>query len=171
MTKDQAFTTEQESEPEFHDLRAQMQQRICALKDDLEECNDGLRSSVKRINAIGWALNIARESTECLLTDDPFEAWDKFVLEEEFGTFCDISTTRMQQAETTPARTRRQQLGDSIKRLDEYHRCLTGFFDDLSKLENFDKAVRLSKNLKSDPPLETPETRKKQKEADDLAGW
>jgi hypothetical protein len=113
------------------------------------------------MKAIEWALNIARQSAECLLTDNPFEAWDKFVEEDELGVFCDTSTTRMQQAETTTARPMRQQLGDAIKRLDEYHRCLTGFLDDLSKLENFDTALRLSNNLTGDPPLETAETRKK----------
>ena len=77
----------------------------------------------------------------------------------------------MQQAETTTARPMRQQLGDAINRLDEYRRRLTDFLEELSKLESFDTALRLSENFKRDPPLETAETRKKRKEADDLAGW
>jgi hypothetical protein len=169
MTEDQELTIKQKSEHEFHHLLTQMQEQIRELEHHLDECNHRLYNSVERMKAIEWALNIARQSAECLLTDNPFEAWDKFVEEDELGVFCDTSTTRMQQAETTTARPMRQQLGDAIKRLDEYHRCLTGFLDDLSKLENFDTALRLSNNLTGDPPLETAETRKKRKEADE--GW
>ena len=60
----------------------------------------------------------------------------------------------------------RQQLVEAIKRLDEYHGCLTELLDDLSKLESFETALGLAKDLQSDRPLETAEARKKRKEAE-----
>jgi hypothetical protein len=69
----------------------------------------------------------------------------------------------------------RQQLVEAIKRLDEYHGCLTELLVDLSKLESFDTAWGFAKDLQSNRPLETAEARKKRREAeaeaqDDLDG-
>ena len=40
----------------------------------------------------------------------------------------------------------RQQLVEAIKRLDEYHGCLTELLDDLSKLESFHTALGLAED-------------------------
>ena len=60
----------------------------------------------------------------------------------------------------------RQQLVEAIKRLDEYHVCLTELLDDLSKLESFETAWGFARDLQSNRPLETAEARKKREEAE-----
>jgi hypothetical protein len=104
MTEDREPTANDESDQEFLHLLTQMQQQICELEHDLDECKDRLLSHPVDMHTIRHALNIAKQSTACLLTDNPFEAWDQFVEEDEFGVYCDTSTARMQQAETTTRR-------------------------------------------------------------------
>ena len=125
------------------------------------------------------ALGTAERAADCLLADDPFEAWEKLSEQNKWDELGDA--TKKQQAKTTAApnvmrmiaRPMRQQLVEAIKRVDEYHRCLAELVEDLSKLESFDTAERLAEGLQRDRPLETAAARKKRKEAeadDDLDG-
>jgi hypothetical protein len=151
------------------------------LKRGLVQCGYPLLDHLGYLDTIVAALGIAERSAECLLADDFFEAWDKVLKKDEWDELCD--TTEKQEAKTTAApnvkrmitRPMRQQLVEAIKRLDEYHGCLTALVDDLSKLESFETAWGFAKGLQSNRPLETAEARKKRKEAeaeaeDDLDG-
>ncbi len=119
------------------------------------------------LDTIVERLETARQSAECLLTDDPFEAWDKVGEEDEWAELCE--TTERQKTSKTAApnvkrmitRPMRQQLVDSIRRLDEYYRCVTELLDDLNKLKTFHTAVEYAEDLQSDRPLETAGARKK----------
>jgi hypothetical protein len=150
----------------------EMRQRIRELKRGLVQCGHPLLDHLGSLDTIVAALGTAQQSVKCLLADDPFEAWEK-VIEEDKGDELD-DTTKNQEAKTTAAynvkrlitRPMRQQLVEAIKRLDEYHGCLTGFLNDLSKLESFHTASRLAEDLQRDRPLETAEARRRRKEAE-----
>jgi hypothetical protein len=149
-------------------LASGMRPQIRELKHDCDECNQRLLRYLERMNTISEALYLAQQSTECLLTKDPFETWER-LLDKNAWDDLDASTAKKQYAELTTvpnvvriiARPTRQQFVEVIKRVDEYRRCLTGLLDDLSKLESLHTTLRLAVNLKCDRPLETAEARKR----------
>jgi hypothetical protein len=153
-------------------ITPEMRQRIRELKRGLVQCGYPLLDHLGSLDTIVEALETARQSAECLLADDPFEAWEKVVEEDEWDELCD--TTEKQKARKTAApnvkrmitRPMRQQLVEATKRLDEYHGCLAELVNDLTKLESFHTALRLAEDLQSDRPLETAEARKKREEAE-----
>jgi hypothetical protein len=153
-------------------ITPEVRQHIRGLKRGLVQCGYPLLDHLGYLDTIVAALGIAERSAECLLADDPFEAWDKVLEKDEWDELCD--TTEKQQTITTAApnvkrmitRPMQQQLVEAIKRLDEYHGCLTELVDDLSKRESFETAWGFAKDLQSDRPLETAEARKKRKEAE-----
>ena len=154
-----------------------MRRQIRELKRGLEQCSRPLFNHLGSLNTIFEALNTARQSAECLLTGDPFEAWEKLIEEDEWDELCD--TTEQQEPRTTAApnvrrmitRPMRQQLVEAMKRLVEYRGCLTGFLNDLTKLESFETALGLAEELQCDRPLETPEGRKEREEAEAEEGF
>jgi predicted DNA binding CopG/RHH family protein len=153
-------------------IAPEMRQRIRELKRGLVQCGHPLLDQLGSLDTIVEALGTAVRAAECLLTDDPFVAWDKVIEEDEWDELSDA--TEKQQTMTTAApnvkkmitRPMQQQLIEAIKRLDEYHGCLTELVNDLSKLESFETAWGFAKDLQSDRPLETAEARKKRKEAE-----
>lgn len=152
----------------------EMRRHIRELKRGLVQCGYPLLDHLGYLDTVVAALGIAERSAECLLADYPFKAWDKVLEKDEWDELCD--TTEKQEAKTTawPApnvrkmitRPMRQQLVEAIKRLDEYHVCLTELLDDLSKLESFETAWGFARDLQSNRPLETAEARKKREEAE-----
>jgi hypothetical protein len=144
---------------------------IRELKRGLVQCGHAF-DHLGSLDTIVEALGTAQQSVECLLADDHFEAWEKVIGEDEWDELND--TTKKQEVKTTAVpnvkrmitRPMRQQLVEAIKRLDEYHGCLTELLDDLSKLESFHTALGLAEDLQCDRPLETAETRKKREEAE-----
>jgi hypothetical protein len=153
-------------------ITPEMRQHIRELKRGLVQRGYPLLERLGSLDDMIEALGIAERSAECLLADDPFEAWDKVIEENEWDELC--NKTEKQEAKTTAVpnvkrmitQPMRQQLVEAIKRLDEYHGCLTELVDDLSELESFDTALRLAQDLQSDRPLETAEARKKREEAE-----
>jgi hypothetical protein len=157
-------------------LTPELRQHIRGLKRGLVQCGYPLLDYLGALDSIVEALGTAERSAECLLADDPFEAWDKVIAEDERNELSD--TAEEQEARKTAApnvkkmitRPMRQQLVKAIERLDEYHGCLSELVADLSKRESFDAAVRFAEDLQSDRPLETAEARKKREEAEAEAG-
>ena len=147
-----------------------MRRQIRELRRGLEQCGHPPFWHLISLETIVEALETARQSTECLLADDPFEAWAKVGEEDEWAEFCE--TTERQEASKTAApnvkrmitRPMRQQLVRSIRRLDEYYRCATALLDDLKKLKTFHTALEYAEDLRSDRPLEIAGARKKQEE-------
>ena len=161
-------------------LTPELRQHIRGLKRGLEQCGYPLSDHLSSLNTIFEALSTGRQSAECLLMGDPFEAWEKLIEEDEWGDLCDA--TEQQEPRTTAARNvkrmitppMRQQLVKAIERLNEYHGCLSELVADLSKLESFDMALRFAEERQSDRPLETAEARTRREEAkaeEGFVGW
>jgi hypothetical protein len=82
----------------------EMQTQIRQLKHELDECNHRLLSHLGSLNTIFEALNTARQSAECLLTGDPFEAWEKLIEEDEWDEFLQHNRTTGAQDDSRPQR-------------------------------------------------------------------
>ena len=144
-----------------------MRQRIRELKRGLVQCGYPLLDHLGSLDTIVEALETARQSAKCLLADDPFEAWEKVVEEDEWDELCD--PTEKQEARKAAApnvkimitRPMRRQLVEAIQSLDEYHGYVTELVKDLSKLESFHTTLKLAEDLQRDRPLEAAEARKK----------
>jgi hypothetical protein len=155
-------------------LTPQMQRRLRGLTSGLEQCSHPLFNHLGSLNIIFEALNTARQSADCLLMDDPFEAWKQLMGNDEWDDLREASTTETQIAHTTTApsvtriitRPMRQQLVEAVTRLDEYHTCLVAVLNDLTKLESFNSAWELAEHLQSDRPLETAESCKKREKVE-----
>ncbi len=147
-------------------ITPEMRRQICELKRGLEQCGHPLFWHLGSLDTIVEALETARQSAECLLADDPFEAWDK-IGEDEWAEFGE--TTEKQEASKTAApnvhrmitRPMRQRLVESVRRLDEYYRCITELLDDLNTLKTFHTALGYAEDLQSDRPLEIAGGRKR----------
>ena len=113
----------------------EMRPQIHQLKDRLEECNDDLFWHLSFFDLIREALDTARQSTRCLLTKDPFEAWDKIAKRrrEEIDPRAEKQGARRtyQTKANSKKRTRRQmvqQVVEAQKALDDYASRLGEFF-------------------------------------------
>ena len=160
----------------------EMRQQIRELKYELDECDYNLSRHLDLFNGIREGLDRARLSARCLLTRDPFEAWEKVAKrrEEEFDAICGISTadkrdTRRKvkataNVEKLITRQMRQQIVEAKKQLDDYVSCLGEFFDDVTKLQSLDTALELAEDLQCREPLETWDARKKRREEAAAAG-
>ncbi len=129
------------------------------------------------MNNIREALDTAQQTAPCLLTNDPFKAWEKVVEQrKEWDPFSDTSTPRKQDSKTTVkaaanlkkliTQQMRQQVVDAQKRLDKFASCLREFSDDVSKLKSLGMAMELAEGLQCDEPLENADARKKREEAE-----
>ena len=58
-------------------LTPEMRRQIIKLKDELDEHELCLSGHLDILNNIRDALKIARYSASCLLTNDPYNAWNK----------------------------------------------------------------------------------------------
>jgi hypothetical protein len=72
----------------------EMRQQIRQLKHDLDECDYHPSRHFELFTSIRDALDTARQTVRCLLTNDPFEAWQKIAerRKEEFDAIWGIST-------------------------------------------------------------------------------
>jgi hypothetical protein len=153
----------------------EMRQQIRQLKHDLDECDYHLSRHLELFTSIRDALDTARQTVRCLLTNDPFGAWEKIGKEREHD-FGDISlegkrdrTRRVQvtgNVSKLVTRQMRQQIVEAKKRLENYANCLDEFFDDVTKVRSLDTALELAEDLQCLEPLETWEARKEREEAE-----
>jgi hypothetical protein len=137
----------------------EMRPQIHQLKDRLNKCNDDLSWHLSFFDLIREALDTARQSTRCLLTKDPFEAWDKIAKRrrQEINPRRTKSGAEKQGARRThqtkpnnKERIRREmlrQVAEAQKALDDYASRLGEFFSDLTALQSFDTAVELAEHL------------------------
>jgi len=117
----------------------EMRQRMRLLKDELDGHEGRLSGHLGILNNIHDALEIARYSASCLLTTDPFAAWEKVAerREMEWNPSCDVALSHNQGANTTIkatagvekliTRQMRQQIAQAKKRLENYATCLEQF--------------------------------------------
>ena len=72
----------------------EMRRHIRELKRGLVQCGYPLLDHLGYLDTVVAALGIAERSAECLLADDPFEAWDKLLEKDEWDEPCDTTEKR-----------------------------------------------------------------------------
>ena len=142
-------------------MTPEMRNQICVLKRRLDQCNQELSWHLSFFDTIREALDTARQSTECLLADDPFEAWVKMT-EEACEAKKDPRGTVKRPGNVNKLITRdmQQQVADAKRRLTNYASRLEEFWYDLTDLKSFDAAVELAEDMECNQPLETRKVRK-----------
>ncbi len=60
-------------------VTAELRQQIVLLKRELDECEGRLSDHRYVMNEVEEALTIAQECARCLLTRDPFTAWENLM--------------------------------------------------------------------------------------------
>jgi hypothetical protein len=153
-------------------LTPEMQQQIRELKDELDEYLPDVGGFCDLLENIREATFIARQSAACLLTKDPFGAWEKIREQDEFDDFSG-SAEKQNTKRNHPAKANveklitpemRQQIIKAKKRLDDYANGVGAFIDDVKKIKSFGLAIELADDLAYDEPLETLEMRKKREQ-------
>jgi hypothetical protein len=140
-------------------ITPETRQQIRELQLRLDGCDYRLSDL---FNNIQLALDIAGQSARCLLTNDPFEAWEKDEFFGSGGKRKNHPAKAKVQKLITPQM--RQQIIDTKKRLEDFVRCLSVFFDDVNTLNSFQTALETAEDLRDRRRLETWEARKKRKE-------
>ena len=158
----------------------EMRLRIRELKRELDECDYRLSRHLDLFVSIRDGLDTARQTARCLLTSDPFQAWEKVAKRREeesdaIRSFCGISTENRDTPKEVKAtanveklitRQMRQQIVEAKKTLEDYANSLDQFFRDVIKLKSLDAALELAEGLQCYDPLETREARKEREEAE-----
>jgi hypothetical protein len=75
-------------------ITPEVRRHIRGLKRGLVQCGYFLLDHLGYLDTIVAALGIAERSAECLLADDPFEAWDKLLEKDELDEPCDTTEKR-----------------------------------------------------------------------------
>jgi hypothetical protein len=125
------------------------------------------------LDNIFQALETARQTAECLLRGDPFEAWKQMRADGELHLDGSSKKARKADPTTTPnvkkiiTRPMRRQLVNAVRRLDEYHRCLVASLNDLDKVRSLTAALESAQDLQSDLPLEAGEDCTKREQAEE----
>ena len=151
----------------------EMRQQILQVKHQLDEYDGRLSNLFDLLNEIREALNIAQASAGCLLTNDPFEAWEK-ITKREFDALWGTSSKEKSGAKRTYqgqgnvekliTPEMRRQIIEAKRQLDNYASCLREFFDDVSELSTFERALDLGEDMLCAEHLETWDARKKRQE-------
>ncbi len=148
-------------------ITPEMRQQILDISYELEDCKDRVAGQLEILSNMRAALGIARQSARCLLTNDPFAAWEKIEQRrnQEFDAICGPFTRKKQNttsaskatagAERLITRQMRQQIVDAKKEIANYARVLTEFLDDVAKLESHNIAMEWADGLKCRKPLES----------------
>jgi hypothetical protein len=77
MTKGPRFTQEHQDKHDVHKLLSpEMRQEIARLSEQMGEFAAHLTNLCNNLQVINDAVFNAKEIAECLLTDDPFGAWE-----------------------------------------------------------------------------------------------
>ncbi len=139
------------------------------------ECESGITQHLNDIEQIHAALAIAQECVECLLSEDPFEAWRDYAQQkEEEDNFLELDrpsekANKKKLRKTHPAKGRvtklitpdmRQRIHELKNQLDEYAACVR---QTRLEPESLGTALELSYSLPGDA-LESPEARRRREE-------
>ena len=163
-------------------ITPEMRQNIVRLRRELDDCKGRLSDHFYVMNEVQEGLIIALECAECLLTSDPFAAWEKQTKRKQ-KKFDDISeledaprpplkgnnkaatiykaTGNVTKLVTSEMRRRIVELKDQ---LDEYAACLREAGDDMLELESLNRAVGLADEMKCVNQLESCEARKEREQ-------
>lgn len=130
-------------------ITPEMRQQLRELKDQFDEHLLAVREYCDRLKDIRVATFIALQTARCLLTDDPFEAWEKIHGRHEFDGFFGLAekqpasrnypATANVEKLVTPQM--RHEVAEAVKELDEYASCLGQFIDDLNALRTFNALI------------------------------
>ena len=157
-------------------ITPEIRHQVGQVKRQLDECEGRLADLGYHFNELGEALEIAQATAGCLLTSDPFEAWEKWKKrkEEEFDAlFPTLAKDKKEARRThypqgnvatliTPEM--RRQIINAKKQLDNFVSGLRQFFDNVSKLKSLDFALECAEDLQCNENLETWEARKRRRE-------
>lgn len=163
-------------------VSSEMRKQILRLQDKLGECESGISRHSNEIEEIQGALTIAQECVQCLLSEDPFEAWKDYAQqkeEEDNAIFSELEdcarpsekANKKKLRKTHPAKGRvtklitpdmRQRIHELKSQLDEYAACVQQTLHDLEP-ESLGTALELSYSLPGDA-LESPEARRRREE-------
>ncbi len=150
----------------------EMRQQILEISDELEDCKDRVAGQLEILRNMRAALDIARQSARCLLTNDPFAAWEKIEQrrDEELNSFIGRKQNTRSNAlvgvERLITRRMRQQVVDAKKEIANYARALTEFFDDVAKLDSHTIAMEKADSLQYQEPLESAAAREVREQAE-----
>jgi hypothetical protein len=163
-------------------MTPELRREILLLKRELRECEDQFSDHQYIMEQIHHALDVARDSVLCLLTNDPFAAWEQrmkqqerrrdhyFMFEDETRPSSQNKTvTRVSEAKANVTKLvtpeMRRKIVDLKKQIDQYVACLGEAFEAMLKLDSLDTAVGLSEGMQCVRQLESCERRKKREQA------
>ena len=90
------------TQPPGNVVTPEMRQQIRELKRGLVQCGYPLLDHLGSLDTIVEALGAAERSAECLLADDPFEAWDKVIEKDEGDKRGDTTKKNRKQGQPHP---------------------------------------------------------------------
>jgi hypothetical protein len=151
----------------------EMHAQIRRLKAKFDQYDGVIADYFQLLSDINAGLDIARQTARCLLTGDPFAAWEMVAKQWERQE-CDkdyrAAAVAKPDAGSTPGLKGNverlitpqliRQTVEAKAKLDECGRILGAFFDDMNNLDSLDAALEHSAELQSREPLVKAETSK-----------
>jgi autonomous glycyl radical cofactor GrcA len=128
----------------------EMRQQIRELKQELDECDFSLSRHPDLFVSIRAGLDTARQTARCLLTSDPFQAWEKVAIwDKSRAEKRDMPKEVKATANVDKLITRqmRQQIVEAKKTLEDYANSLDRFLREVIKLRSLDVALELAEGL------------------------
>ncbi len=169
-------------------VSSEMRKQILRLQDKLGECESGISRHSNEIEEIQDALTIAQECVQCLLSEDPFEAWKDYAQrkEEEDDALLGLEDCRRPSAKGNKNKMRkthlakrkvaksvtpemRQRIDELKSQLEDYATCVRQTLRDICELGSLSTALELACSLQGVDSLESPKARRKEIENEDGA--
>ncbi len=167
-----------DSRPELRNgfLSSEMRKQILRLEDELYECESSITKHSNEIADIHDALTFAQECVQCLLSEDPFEAWKDYAQQREeednalFSELEDCSRpsdkgNKDNMRQTGPSKRKvtklttpemRQRINELKSQLEEYATCVRQTVHDIDELGSLCTALELACSLGGLDSLESP---------------
>ncbi len=157
-------------------VSTEMKRKIVLLRRKFDDCESRLDDLCHVLKEVRKALNFGGECVECLLTKNPYEAWEvRRIKEEEEEEFWaeDLGETdeernlriarRRPPAEAVRTFTpeMRRDIDDLRKYLEEYADCLGRLFNDVVELGSLNKAVGIASEIRCVDQLENPKRQRR----------
>ena len=173
-------------------ISPEMKRKILLLRRKFDGCESRLDDLCHVLEEVRNGLNFGGECVECLLTKNPYEAWEARRIKEEekeewlaedLGETDEERNLRIarRRPPAEPVRTftpeMRRDIDDLRKHLEEYADCLGQAFDDVVKLDSLNTAVGIAAEIRCVDQLENPKRQRRrpaefarEDEEDPLAG-
>ncbi len=144
-------------------ITPEMRQQIHELKDQLDEQLRDVIGFCDLLNGIRKTTFMARQSARCLLTNEPFEAWEKIRDQAEFDAFRGLAEkqdtksnhTAKANVEKLITPQMRRRIIEIKKELDDYASRICEFIYDLNQLKTFGTAIEWAEGMEYEVPLES----------------